>query len=165
MGLRRMGWLPGLTTGVVVLFALGAVASVKKPISIVVQPIADSTALVNRVAVKVSITNNSREQVWFSTCPEPYTVELVDSRGQSVPFKQPRLYGLSSCAANVIIPIGTNKTWTTEIALDEMFSLKAETYQVRVLWHFPWNVRKTEQGSEWDTLSVASNYMTLTVRP
>jgi hypothetical protein len=160
-------WLQSLAVGVTVLLAVGAVASVKKPISIVVQSVADSSSLVYRVVVKVSITNNSRQQVWFATCPEPYTVELTDSNGQHLPYKHPRQYDYdeAACGANGIITIGPNKTWATEIALDEMFSLKAEPYYVHLLWRFPWNVRKTEQGSDFDTLTGSSNNISLTVTP
>jgi hypothetical protein len=147
----------------VVLFSVASAASANKPLSIVVQPLTESSTLIPGVTLTASVTNNSREKVWFSTCPEPYTIEMV-AHGQLVPYRHPTA-GDSVCGATVIITIDPGKTWTTKIALTSMFDRKAETYSVRVLWRFPWNVRKTAQGSDWDTLIVSSNEITFAVGP
>jgi hypothetical protein len=155
----------GLIFGIVLL-SVGAAASVKRPISVVVQPISESSSLFYKVAVKVSITNNSRQTIWFaSRCPEPYTVKLTDSHGQLVAYEHPQVSDLD-CGANGIIAIVPGTTWTTEITLSGLFDLKADKYSIRVEWRFPWNVQKTGHARyDNDILTVSSNTAELAVRP
>ena len=132
----------------------------EQPISVVVQPEAEYLG-----AVRVSITNHSKHKVWFESCPDAFTVELTDSNGRIVPYKlpQPPAGQTWECGMNIIYTILPGKTWTTQVAISEKFDLEAGTYSLRVRWHFPWNGRKTDQGANWDTLTVSSNTISLTI--
>jgi len=134
--------------------------SLEQPISVLVQPEAEYLG-----SVKVSITNHSKHKIWFSSCPDPYTVELTDSKGRIVPYKlpQPPAGQTWECGATGLYTIYPGKTWATEVAINERFDLKMGTYSLKLRWHFPWNVRKTDQGADWDTLTVSSNTTSLTI--
>jgi hypothetical protein len=136
---------------------------IEQPILVVVQPEAEY-----RGSVKASITNHSAHKIWFTSCPDPYTIHLTDWRGEIVPYKHSQLpqqgeVQLFECGRNIVYTIGLGETWTTEVAINEKFELKAGTYSLTLLWHFPWNVRKTDQGEAWDTLTVSSNTIPLTI--
>ena len=153
-----------LWLGIALCFS-AASRNVKRPISVLIRPAPASFKLGGKVVVKVAVNNDSGHKVWFTTCPDPYTVEMTDSNGRIVPHKPPPAgtIGMMICTRNILYTIAAGETWTTEIPIDEMFDLKAETYELRLLWHFPWNVRKTPQGTDWDTLTVSSNTTSLTV--
>jgi hypothetical protein len=149
-----------LGLAIIALCLTASAQNAEQPISVLVQPEAEYLG-----AVRVSITNNSKHKVWFESCPDAYTVELTDSNGRIVPYKlpQPPAGPTWECGRNIIYTILPGKTWTTQVAINEKFDLKAGTYSLRVRWHFPWNVRKTDQGADWDTLTVSSNTISLTI--
>jgi len=147
--------------GLAIALCLAASArNIEQPILVVIQPEAEYLG-----SVKASITNHSKHEIWFTSCPDPYTVHLTDSHGGIVPYKNPQFPPdqAHTCGANGIYRISPSKTWTTEVAINDKFNLKAGTYSLTLLWHFPWNVRKTDQGESWDTLTVSSNTISLTV--
>jgi hypothetical protein len=132
-----------------------------QPISVLIQPEAEYLG-----SVKGSIINHSAHKIWFTSCPAPYTVHLTDSSGEIVPYKHsqpPQQDQGQACARNIVYTIAPGETWTTKVAINEKFELKAGTYSLTLLWHFPWNVRKTDQGEAWDTLTVSSNTISLTI--
>src|SRR5690349_3557908 len=143
--------------------AIGMAQPRKKPLSVVVR--SSSFSVNSEIELTVSITNSSHAKVWFESCPEPYLVELTDSVGRRIPYKRPVAdpAKVVVCGGNVTYTIEPNQSWSTKIPLRSVFDLKADTYRVRLLWYFPWNVRKTDHGDEWDTLTVSSNTTTLTV--
>jgi hypothetical protein len=132
-----------------------------QPISVLIQPEAEY-----RGSVKGSIINHSAHKIWFASCPDPYTVHLTDSSGEVVRYKNsqsPQQDQVQVCGRNIVYTIAPGETWTTKVAINENFELKAGSYSLTLLWHFPWNVRKTDQGEAWDTLTVSSNTITLTI--
>jgi len=131
---------------------------IEQPILVVVQPEAEYLG-----SVKASITNHSPRKISFTSCPDPYTVRLTDSSGEIVPYKQQGQVQVFECGRNILYTIEPGKTWITEVAINEKFELKAGTYSLTLLWNFPWNVRKTDQGEAWDTLTVSSNTIPLTI--
>jgi hypothetical protein len=133
---------------------------IEQPISIVIQPEAEYLG-----SVKASVTNHWTQQIWFTTCPDPYTEHLMDSQGGIVPYKNPRFPPdqTTECGANGIVTILPGKTWTTEVAINDKFNLKPGTYSLTLQWHFPWNVQNTKQSSSWDTLTVSSNTISVTI--
>jgi hypothetical protein len=70
----------------IVLFLPASGRKIEQPILVVVQPEAESLG-----SVKVSITNHSAHRIWFTSCPDPYAVNLTNSNGEIVPYKQPQL--------------------------------------------------------------------------
>ena len=136
----------------------GAARQSEKPIDIIVKP-GEGAVLM------VSITNHSRQEIWFTSCPDPYTIEPTDSSGHAVPPKHvaTAVAQVMVCGGNILYTIKPGNTWNTRIELNQTFDLKAGSYTARIQWHFPWNVRKTSEGEEWDTLTVTSNTTTLTV--
>lgn len=143
--------------------AIGMAQPPKAPLSVVVR--SSSFSVNSEIELTVSITNNSHAKVWFESCPEPYLVELTDSVGRRIPYKHPVAdpAKVLVCGRNVVYTIEPNQSWSTKIPLRPMFDLKVDTYRVRLLWYFPWNVHKTDHGDEWDILTVSSNRATLTV--
>jgi hypothetical protein len=132
-----------------------------QPISVLIQPEAEYLG-----SVKGSIINHSAHKIWFTSCPDPYTVHLTDSSGDLVPYKHfrpPQQDQVQVCGGNIVYTIAPGETWNAKVAINEEFDLKAGTYSLTLLWHFPWNVRKTDQGEAWDTLTVSSNTISLTV--
>jgi hypothetical protein len=159
--MRHRGALQQLALTIV----LGLIASARnpqQPVSVLIQPTAD-----NPRAVKVLITNHSKHKIWFTSCPDPYTVELTDSNGRLVPETRPQPSAdevqLQVCARNILYTIKPCDTWNSEVVLGETYQLEAGTYSLKLLWHFPWKVHKTSQGENWDTLTVSSNATTLTI--
>jgi len=139
-----------------------SVQNAGQPISVIIQPEAKYLG-----SVKGSIINHSAHKIWFASCPDPYTVHLTDSSGEVVPYKHshpPQQDQGQACARNIVYTIAPGETWTTKVAINEKVELKAGTYSLTLLWHFPWNVRKTDQGEAWDTLTVSSNSISLTIR-
>jgi hypothetical protein len=137
----------------------------EQPVLVVIQPEAESLG-----SLKVSITNHSAHKIWFTSCPDPYTVNLTDSNGEIVPYKQPQplqpgQVHLPLCGRNIAFTIEPGETWTStsEVSLNDKFELKTGTYSLTLLWHFPWNVRKTAQCETWDTLTVSSNTIPLAI--
>ena len=133
---------------------------IEQPILVVIQPEAEYLG-----SVKASITNHSAHKIWFTSCPEPYTVHLTDSSGEIVPYRplqKGQIY-LPLCGRNILYTIKPGETWSMEVPIHDKLDLKAGTYSLTLLWHFPWNVRKTDQGEAWDTLTVSSNTIPLTI--
>jgi len=145
--------------GLAIILCLAASGrKIEQPILVVVQPEAEYLG-----SVKASITNHSPRKISFTSCPDPYTVRLTDSSGEIVPYKQQGQVQVFECGRNILYTIEPGKTWITEVAINEKFELKAGTYSLTLLWNFPWNVRKTDQGEAWDTLTVSSNTIPLTI--
>jgi hypothetical protein len=142
----------------IVLCVAASGRKIEQPILVVVQPEVEYLG-----SVKASITNHSPHNISFASCPDPYTVRLTDSSGEIVPYKQQGQVQGFACGRNILYTIEPGKTWTTEVAINEKFELKAGTYSLTLLWNFPWNTRKTDQGEAWDTLTVSSNTIPLTI--
>jgi hypothetical protein len=140
-------------------FALCVVVGAENPrplVSVLIQPEAG-----NARAVKVLISNDSRHKIWFSTCPDPYTVELTDSNGRLVPETRPQppadQVQSMACARNILYTIKPGETWNSAVVLGDTYPLKAGTYSLKLLWFFQWKAHKTAQGTNWNTLTVSSN--------
>jgi hypothetical protein len=156
MGYRRMLFQQvGLA---IVLCVAASGRKIEQPISVVVQPEAESLG-----SIRASITNHSLRKISFASCPDPYTVRLTDSSGEIVPYKEQGPSQGFACGRNILYTIEPGKTWVTEVAINEKFELKPGTYSLTLLWNFPWNTRKTDQGEAWDTLTVSSNTIPLTI--
>lgn len=96
-------------------FALCVIVEEDNPrplVSVLIQPEAG-----NARAVKVLITNDSRHKIWFTTCPDPYTVELTDSNGRLLPETRPQPSSDQvrpmACARNILYTIDPGETWNS----------------------------------------------------
>ena len=150
-----------LSLGLIIILCLAASGrKIDQPILVVIQPEAEYLG-----SVRASITNHSAHKIWFASCPDPYTVHLTDSSGELVPYRpvQKGQIDLPLCGRNILYTIQPSETWSMEVPIHDKFDLKPDTYSVTLLWHFPWNVRKTDQGATTNTLTVSSNTIPLTI--
>jgi hypothetical protein len=155
--------LPQILSLVSALSLTASAGDVRRPILVLVQPRRTSFHLGRDVVVKVLITNQSKRQLWFTSCPDPYTAELTYPQGRPAPHDPPPSGPIYTpvCGSNLLYRILPGKTWNTEIAIDQNFDLTVGTYSVRLLWHFR-NFRKTDPSSARD-FDVSSNTARLTM--
>src|ERR1700678_2563527 len=119
MGYRRMLFQQvGLA---IVLCVAASGRKIEQPISVVVQPEAESLG-----SIRASITNHSLRKISFASCPDPYTVRLTDSSGEIVPYKEQGPSQGFACGRNILYTIEPGKTWATEVAINEKFELRSE---------------------------------------
>lgn len=137
-----------------------------------------SFATAENVRLKVSITNHSRNDLRFGTCPNPYEVEVSDQQGNVIPpkpevirdpsgdadGKATQIVDLPSCVHDFSSGIKPGDTWTEEIALPTRADLKpARIYAVQLFWKFSTNIRIVGDRVSSKTLRVPSNRTNITI--
>jgi hypothetical protein len=147
-------------------------------IIIAIQPTAQSFASAESVRLKVSITNHSRNNIGFSTCPSPYKVEVSDQLGKVIPPKPEVIHDpsvdadgkvtqvvdLPMCVHSFELAIKPGDTWTEEFTLSGLVDLKSPgIYAVQLIWEFPTNVRKIGDRVSFKTLQIPSNRTNITI--
>jgi hypothetical protein len=170
-----------LAAGVAFVFAPTAAKDVKPPSSVIIQLKADSFVSTGNVVLKVSIANNSREDLGFDTCPLPYSVQISDQLGNIIPLRRNtgnssieidtitgepsmQIADLPLCSRTFLQVIKRGETWTTEIALGEGIELSPPgTYTAQVQWQFYVHINKAAYGGVPDTLSISSNQIKINI--
>jgi hypothetical protein len=152
--------------GAAILFVLPSWATdEKRLIDVVAQPTADFFRPHTDVTVKVTITNSANYEVWFMTCPDPYTVSLEDAHGpvalrkhEPPPQKDDELIPPGSivnipiCTRNLLVVIKPGESSHGQISLSDLYDLDAPgSYTGRVTWRF-------------DSSEVASDPFHITIR-
>jgi hypothetical protein len=167
------------------LFTIAAVFSansetkgVEKRIIVIIQPTAQSFAHSEQIRLKVSITNRSRADIGFGSCPNPYEIQIWDHLGNVVALKpqvvsDPVVDSNGQITTIVEVPLCVHDfertikrggIWTEEIQLSNRWDLKpAEIYTLQVFWNFPMNFRKVGDNVSINTVKVPSNRTNITI--
>jgi hypothetical protein len=152
--------LIGLGTGMSAM----ADEQIKRPISIIISPKTKSFHTRLPAVVEVAITNNTKDDLWFVTCPLPYVIQVsrVDGRIIEIGRRDPNDEII--CYSTMSINIKPDETSTREVTINDRVTLKPGFYDVEITWNFPVNVIRTQGvGYDADILSVRSNKITISV--
>ena len=137
-----------------------------------------SFATTENVRLKVSITNPSRNDLGFGTCPNPYEVEVSDQQGNVIPpkpevirdpsgdadGKATQIVGLPLCMHDFSSGIKPGDTWTEEIALPARADLTlARIYAVQTVLEILNEYQDCGDRASSKTLRVPSSRTNITI--
>jgi hypothetical protein len=153
-----------------VLVSLGAAMSAmsdeqnKRPISIIISPKTKSFTPGSPAVVEVAITNNTKDDLWFATCPLPYVIRVSEHGGRAFEIGRLDPNDTWVCHSTISISIKPGETSTREVIInDNGPDLKPGVYDVEITWSFPVNLIRTQFGYDADILSVRSNKITISI--
>ena len=152
-------------------FASASTKSDARQIKIVIQPTEQLFASQEKVLLEVSISNHSRKDLFYVTCPRPYQIEVLDRAGnlvlpkpEAVPETSVDGAGkvtyivdmpLCSSFSGVIKPGDTLKQQVAPAAGLKL--MPTGIYSVQIIWTFTTGMRKVGGHETPITLQVSSN--------
>lgn len=158
-------------------FARATAKSDARHAIIVIRPTEHSFDSQERVLLEVSVSNHSRKDLFYVTCPGPYKIEVSDRFGSVVLAKSEAVRESSVEEAGnvdviVDLPLGScfsgvikvGETWKQQVAPTAGLNLMpAGIYSVQMVWTFTTGVRNAGGREAPITLQVSSNRTDITI--